>query len=49
MTDEIVNGLQTPCHVAAVQAHKAASDQLEEDLAATVSFLKEACVYGSII
>lgn len=41
MADEIVNGLQTPCHVAAVQAHKAASEQLEVDLAAAVSHLKD--------
>ena len=38
MTDEIVNGFQTPRHVAAIQCHKAAMEQLK---AAAVSSLKD--------
>lgn len=41
MTDEIVNGFQTPCHVAAVQGHTAAVGQLKADLTAAVSILKD--------
>lgn len=41
MTDEIVNGFQTPCHVAAIQCHKAAVEQLNADMTAAVSILKD--------
>ena len=41
MIDEIVNGFQTPCHVAAVQGHTAAVEQLKADLTAAVSILKD--------
>ena len=41
MTDEIVNGFQTPCHVAAIQCHKAAVEQLKANLTAAISSLKD--------
>ena len=41
MTDEIVSGFQTPCHVAAIQYHKAAVQQLKADMTAAVSILKD--------
>ena len=41
MSEEIVFGFQTPCHVAAVQCHKVAANQLKADLTAAVLILKD--------
>lgn len=41
MMDEVVNGFQTPCHVVAIQCHKAAVEQLKADLTAAVCSLKD--------
>lgn len=41
MTDLVVYGFQTPCHVAAIQCHKAAVEQLKADLTAAISVLKD--------
>ncbi len=40
MTEEVVGGFETPCHVAAVRGHHAAVLQLKEHLAASVAVLK---------
>lgn len=41
MTEELVTGFETPCHVAAVRGHHAAMLQLKEHLAASVAVLKD--------
>ena len=41
MTEEIVTGYDTPCHVACVQCHNAATVQLKADLAAATTLLKD--------